>query len=91
VADHQSHAFGEFRTNLDSGTTMAANDHELRIRFDVNTHALSFVVDGVTVSTVTPQRFEAYRIGLGLACSYDPDSIQTCQASLRDYRFATLT
>ncbi len=91
VATHD--VFGEFEADLDNGMTPPAVerysviDHVLKVRIDQRAHEFMFTVDGVVVATVHPHRFETYGVGVGLACSYDPDYDQTCVASLKDYRY----
>ena len=88
--------FGEFEVDLDSGMTPPAVerysviDHVLEVRIDQRTHEIMFTVDGVAVATVHPPRFETYGVGVGLACSYDPEHDETCLASLKDYRYEAL-
>lgn len=91
VDDHD--IFGRFRTHLDAGTPRSVPEpsptpqHVLQVKLDVRTYDLTFTVDSVIVSTVHPQPFDAYLIGVGVGCSYDPDNTRTCMASLKDYQF----
>ncbi len=94
VASHD--VFDEFAIDVDSGMTPPAIerysviDHLLKVRIDQRTDEFSFIVDGVVVATVHPPRFSTYRVGVGLACSYEPRHDETCVASLRDYRYEVL-
>jgi hypothetical protein len=90
VATHD--IFGAFQSDLDSGSGPTAKpadvDHVLRVLYDAHVRTLTFTVDGAVTASVHPPAFEYYRIGVGLACSYDPKHTDTCLASARDYRYA---
>lgn len=83
--------FGAFVAAVDSGKTpddiSSAVDHRLQVRLDAHTYDLTFIVDAMVVKTVQVKEFEAYRVGVGVACSYREDNLRTCWASFRDYRF----
>lgn len=90
VATHD--VFGAFLSDLDRGAgtpaaTQPAIDHVLRLRFDAPARTLTYTVDGTVAATVHPPTFETYQIGVGLACSYDPEHHDNCLASARDYRY----
>jgi hypothetical protein len=89
VAEHD--IFGRYQKNLATGTTPPADDpvvdHILRVRFTVAANDLLFTVDDQIAYTVHASEFDAYRIGVGVACSYDPDNLETCMASFKDYRY----
>jgi hypothetical protein len=65
-------------------------DRVLQVRLDAHTYDLTFTVDGFAVKTVRAREFEAYRVGIGVACSYREENLRTCWASFRDYRFEEL-
>jgi hypothetical protein len=86
VATHDG--FGAFLSDLDRGAgAQPAADRVLRLRLDAHAGTMTFTVDGTVATTVHPPKFETYRLGVGLACSYDPQNRGNCLASARDYRY----
>jgi hypothetical protein len=89
--------FGRFAAVVDAGRTPWSGDgsspvdHVLKVRLDAHTYDLTFTVDGFEVKTVRVADFEAYRVGIGVACSYQEANLRTCWASFRDYQFEELT
>jgi len=86
--------FGAFLSNLDSSTATASipapADRVLTVLFDLSAGTLSFAVDGIAAATVHPPEFDTYRIGVGVACSYDPQHSDNCLVSAKDYRYEVI-